>query len=66
MLGPILFAYFAVGALFVAFAYRSVRHSYRKTAAKQGRGYAVALTFATMLYVVLLWPYAVYDATRPR
>jgi hypothetical protein len=65
MLAAIL-AYFLVGAMFVAFAYRTVPLTYRKIAKRESRGYALGLTIATMLYVVVLWPYAVYAATRPR
>jgi hypothetical protein len=66
MLGQFLFAYFFVGVLFVAFAGGTVRRTYRDIAKRESRGYAFALTFSTVLYVIVLWPYAVFDAMRSR
>jgi hypothetical protein len=66
MLGQFLFAYFVVGVMFVAFAYRRIPLSYRRIANRESRSYAFGLMIATLLYIVVAWPYAVYDATRPR
>jgi hypothetical protein len=65
LLAPVL-AYFVVGAMFVAFAGGEIPRSYREIAADKGRGHAVYMIFAAVLFVMLLWPYVVFAKPRPR
>jgi hypothetical protein len=68
MLGQFLFFYFCIGAALVVYAFRGdpIRRAHLKIVTDKGRGYAVGLVVCTMLYLIVLWPYAVYDATRAR